>query len=451
MRVDNRPARTRLAGLGSWKYRAFAACWGFALWCVAATSPALAINLNLPEHADAPVKQTKVIPYAFFNASTGAAAAAAVVATGLLQPQTTTVANGFVSANDSQNLFVAMMDLRVPGSERFFVDTQFMYGNWGETDSYQDGNPGFPLGGAGGNDSHGDNFIEVDGDDLHYRVKLRYLLPLGHGAGEPIHTFRTRNGLLVPGTEAGGKGFNPFRSGRTTLELEWFYRDQSFEDEFDTNFDNITSGLKFIAEYDNTDWYAHPSTGNRTRVSFARDWGLEAESNTWSAVQLQFSSFFSLPHDANVRQRVLALDFWMSDVPTWNSSSTRNGQETFHRAPLFEGSTLGGLDRQRGFFQNRFHDRSAVNYAAEFRQMPVSNPFTRIPLIKRLNIPWWEWIVFAEVGRVAEKPAFSTLHKDMKVSAGAGVRMLVEGLVIRLDVAGSEEGGEVQMFFGHTF
>jgi len=39
----------------------------------------------------------------------------------------------------------------------------------------------------------------------------------------------------------------------------------------------------------------------------------------------------------------------------------------------------------------------------------------------------------------------------MKISGGVGIRLLVEGLVIRLDVAGSGEGGEVQMFFGQTF
>ncbi len=52
---------------------------------------------------------------------------------------------------------------------------------------------------------------------------------------------------------------------------------------------------------------------------------------------------------------------------------------------------------------------------------------------------------------VSDKWAFDDLHKHMKISAGAGVRLSVAGLVIRLDVAGSDEGGEVQMFFGHTF
>ncbi len=39
----------------------------------------------------------------------------------------------------------------------------------------------------------------------------------------------------------------------------------------------------------------------------------------------------------------------------------------------------------------------------------------------------------------------------MKYSLGAGVRLLVEGAVIRVDVAVSEEDIGVQMFVNHTF
>lgn len=39
----------------------------------------------------------------------------------------------------------------------------------------------------------------------------------------------------------------------------------------------------------------------------------------------------------------------------------------------------------------------------------------------------------------------------MKFSFGGGVRISVEGLIIRVDLAASREGGEVQMFIGHAF
>jgi len=39
----------------------------------------------------------------------------------------------------------------------------------------------------------------------------------------------------------------------------------------------------------------------------------------------------------------------------------------------------------------------------------------------------------------------------MKWSVGAGLRLLVEALVVRLDYAVSDEQSEVQMFIGQTF
>jgi hypothetical protein len=141
----------------------------------------------------------------------------------------------------------------------------------------------------------------------------------------------------------------------------------------------------------------------------------------------------------------------MSDIPTWNSSHAGDdGERIFHRAPLFEGSTLGGLDRQRGFPADRFHDRAAINYALEYRYVPRWNPFPKIPLVNKLRIPWLQWVALLEVGRVASDWSLSGLHQSMKVSAGVGARAFVEGLVIRVDLVASEEGGEVQMFFTHA-
>jgi len=74
-----------------------------------------------------------------------------------------------------------------------------------------------------------------------------------------------------------------------------------------------------------------------------------------------------------------------------------------------------------------------------------------IPLINNLYIPWWQWVAYVEVGRVADNWSVSDLHKDMKVSVGGGIRALVSGLIIRVDAGVSDEGGEIQMFFNHPF
>lgn len=396
---------------------------------------------------------SQFIPYGFYNADTGAAVATVWLGKGYIQDQVLTVANLWAGANGSYQAFWANSDVLLPFSNRLFIDSVFMYTNWDEVDTYQDGNPKFPDEVAGSNDSDQDNFVTAQGDDLFGSVTLRYLFPIGDGRGDPIHTFRLENGLPMAGSEAGGRSWNPVESGRTTLEFRPFYRNQDFE-EADSGepFQSETAGVKLSLEYNNTDWYNNPSRGTIQRLTVARDWGLLDDSSTWTAIQFRHSQFFNLGETAKARQRVLALDAWTSDVPTWNSSHTGdNGEEVFHRAPLFEGSTLGGLERQRAYSSYRFHDRSAVNYSAEYRYMPKWNPFPQIPLINTLHIPWWQWVGFLEVGRVADNWSFSDLHKKMKVSAGGSVRAMVYELVIRVDLGFSEEGSEIQMFFNHPF
>ena len=409
------------------------------------------VESNLP--ATDSSSSSQLIPYGFFNSDVGGAVAAAWISKGVLQEQASTVANVWVGSEGAYQLFLSNNNIQLPFSDRLFVDSVFMYSNWEEVDSYQNGNPNFPNEIAGSNDSDEDNSVSATGEDLFGYISLRYLLPIGDGRGDPIHTFKLSDGLLMSGFEAGGGPWNPLKSGRTTLELRPFYRDQDFEsDDTGEPFRNKTSGVKFILEYDNTDWYNNPTRGSRQELTIARDWGALDESPTWTAIQFRHSQFFNLGETKKARQRVLALDFWTSDLPTWNSSHTdKNGREIFHRAPLFEGSTLGGLLRQRAYANDRFHDRSAINYSLEYRYTPRWNPMPEIPLINKLYIPWWQWVAYVEVGRVADNWSVSDLHKDMKVSVGGGIRALVSGLIIRVDAGVSDEGGEIQMFFNHPF
>lgn len=257
--------------------------------------------------------------------------------------------------------------------------------------------------------------------------------------------------MLVKGYEAGGGNWDPLSTGRTRIALQPFYRRQDFSDEDNLPFESITSGLKFELEYDNTDWYVNPSIGSKTSLSLSRDWGVEEDSSTWTSIQFEYRKFINLGETENARQRVIAFNFWTSDVPTWNSFHYKNGEKIYHHAPLFEGSTLGGLDRQRGYSTNRFYDCSAINYSAEYRYTPSYNPFTNMPLIRKLSIPYWQIVTFAEVGSAAGNWHITDLDHTMKTSIGTGVRLSVAGLIIRADVAASDEGAEVQMFFGQSF
>ena len=149
---------------------------------------------------------------------------------------------------------------------------------------------------------------------------------------------------------------------------------------------------------------------------------------------------------------MFAFDFWTSHSPSWNSTRTGNdGESIYQRPPLFEGSTLGGLERQRGFPSYRFHDRSALNYTLEYRHVPRWNPLTELPILNKLYIPWWQWVAFAEVGRVHDQYELDELHSNMKMTLGGSIRALVYELVVRADFGITQEGAEVQMFFNHPF
>ena len=43
------------------------------------------------------------------------------------------------------------------------------------------------------------------------------------------------------------------------------------------------------------------------------------------------------------------------------------------------------------------------------------------------------------------------LHSDMQWDAGVGIRAMAKSLIIRIDLAVSDEGTGVQMMVGHAF
>ena len=106
----------------------------------------------------------------------------------------------------------------------------------------------------------------------------------------------------------------------------------------------------------------------------------------------------------------------------------------------------------RAYPSQRFNDKAAIYYAAELRMIPWWNPFDRWPWIqKHLEIAWWQWAPFVEVGRVAPSWNLEALHSDMKWDVGFGVRAMAKGLVVRIDTAVSEEGFGVQMMVSQPF
>ncbi len=83
---------------------------------------------------------------------------------------------------------------------------------------------------------------------------------------------------------------------------------------------------------------------------------------------------------------------------------------------------------------------------------PKWNPLAEISWLQRyLEIAWWQWVPFVEVGQVAPSWSVDELHSDMKWDVGFGVRAMAIGLVVRIDTAVSDEGLRVQMMVSQPF
>ena len=392
-------------------------------------------------------KQTLSLPYGFYNEKFGLAAAYVYGVTGYPQKQSLLLATAMVGTRTAAMGFLLGRDIRLPISERLFLDPIVSMGYFGENESYSDGNVDFPDERAGSNDSDEDNFIEGEGWDNLYRLRFKYLLPIGHSQEQIINTIVLDRGLLVSGA-TGGESWNPFASGRTYLEFAPFYRWQQLDTD-EQKVDLKTNGVDFSLFWDNRDFSLNPSAGNGLRLSVSRDFGWFDSSNSWTAIQGEFDTYFSMGSSDWFRQRVIALDFWTAYSPSWNEKE--NG-DIDNRPPAYAGATLGGLWKLRGYPSQRFSDKAAIYYGAEYRAIPRWNPFEDWPwLQEHLGVQWLQVVPFVEVGRVAPHWTISRLHSDVKWDAGLGIRAFLKGLTVRIDTAVSAEAVGIQMMVSQPF
>ncbi|UCD56923.1 MAG: BamA/TamA family outer membrane protein, partial [Candidatus Hydrogenedentota bacterium] len=409
--------------------------WLAVLLCVCSSGLAHAQGGTIDPRDETQVEKL-LIPYAFYNDYFEAAGGIAFSILGFPQRQMGLVGTVIAGSNGSVSGYLLGRDIQLPVGERLFLDFNLAVGSFEKLEIYTNGNPDFPDEDAGSNDSDKDNFIEGDGDDYFAEFIFKYLLPIGHAREEVIGTYVLDRGLLASGA-TGAESWNPLESGRTYIEVKPFYRRQSVDGDF---IDEVqeTNGFEFAVSHDNTDFPANPSRGSSKRIAITRDRGWHGSSDRWTAVEGEFSKYFSLGPSEKLRQRVIALNMW-----TVNALSGE--------PPSFAGATLGGLFRMRGFPAARFNDQAAIYYAAELRLIPEWNPLAEISFLEFLEIDWIQLVPFVEVGRVARGWNISELHSDMKWDAGFGLRLMAKRLVLRADAAASEEGFGVQMMVGHPF
>ena len=396
-----------------------------------ARAQAMFSDVNRP---DEPTEAFLALPYIFSSESTEFGGGVGIATLGYGQETLAITATAFGSVNGSAGAIFVNRNLRLGSQSRFFVDSNFLFGYYGRIKSYVDGNPNFPDERAGSNESSQLNFIEHPGHDHIAEIRFKYLLPIGHARDTIVHHYFLDHGLLAK-NPSGGTSWDPFESGRTTLSITPFYRRMDVGSATGVDKQD-SSGLEFQLERNNTDLPINPRTGSYQRFSFFRDGEVLGSEGTWSKFEIQWGKFVPLGESGWFRDQVLAFDIFTSDIPTWDDGN---------RPPHFNASTLGGYFRLRGYPSLRFHDRSAVHYSAEYRVIPRWNA------LEGVGFEWWQFSLFADVGRVAPSYNFRELHSNMRYNIGLGIRGLADYLVLRADLAYGDEGLEIQLMAGHPW
>ena len=394
------------------------------------------------------------LPFALYSEIFGWAVGGFVGVQGLSQKNMSLYAGGLISTNGTKYGFIQIREFYLPFFPRLYIAPDILGGYFGVLNVYKDP-PTTSYENdsklrAGSNESDQNDYMEVSGNDQWYELKFRFLLPIGHGKDEVFFSPKLKNGILESG-EMGGTHWNPFVSGRTFIDIKPFYRKRvAF----------ATNGIEFALTRENTDYYVNPTRGSFQKFAFRRDFGWLDTMAPWSVVETDLRWYLPLHEifsDKNSLPKVLAIDFWTVNTLTWDSydiigtDTDGNSIKQYHRPPPYTGAYLGGRYRLRAFYEGRFNDRAAIYYGVEYRQIIGWNPFDLWSVTEKLNVHWLQLAAFAELGRVAPEWNISTLHTDMKWSAGAGLRIFMNNLILRIDGAFSKEGFFTQMYVDQAF
>ncbi|APX04971.1 BamA/TamA family outer membrane protein [Vibrio campbellii] len=389
---------------------------------------AFSASLFLSPQIVAKEKDSAFVPFYFSTETLGSTVGLAGVAKGVGQPQAALFGMGLYSEKDSYVGFLSAFNYAL--SSNLLFSTQMYQARFNDNPYY--------LGEQGSNSSSTEDKTVTNGDEENYKLEFKYLLPWGNvrehgllGAFQPV-----RDVSFASPVDSGVSSiiFTPFYSSR---ELD-IYNEKKEE----------ATGFRLTFDWDNRDSVRNTTRGSHT--SFDLTTGAESlqSEDLWLKWEFQNSQYYSLgPLGDWFDQQVLAFDFYTADTPTWNKCDGA----VCARPPEQEQARLGGLYRLRGYTAGRYHGRSAIHYSAEYRVLPDWQPLDDIPLINYYDLPWWQWVAFAEVGRVADDYDLKTLHEDMKWNVGGAVRFQVEGIVVRAEMAKGADEGTFRVMINQPF
>ncbi|WP_299805951.1 hypothetical protein [uncultured Shewanella sp.] len=366
------------------------------------------------------------VPFAFSSESLSTAFGGAGVLKHAGQIQSSILGIGVYSTNNSWVSYLRFNDYQIPTLDQWLFSIETYNARFKEGVYYVPNQA----------DINGDSERVVTlGDESFTKFHARYVLPIGRGSqGAARSLGRARTDI----------SWNPLESGVTSVKFSPFTQSRELEGfEF---LEDEAKGLAVELEWDNRDNGKNSTQGGQTSFKVTRDFG-SGSRNSWTTWEFDQSTFVSIDSNEWFGQQILAFNFYLADTPTWTSGSDDN----LHQPPSFAGVSLGGFERLRGYSSKRFTGRSAVLYSAEYRVQPRWQPLQEWPVFNLYDIPWWQWVAFAEAGQVSDEFSASALHDDLKWSAGIGARFEVESVVVRAELAFSEESNQFWIMVNQPF
>ncbi|MCW8863650.1 MAG: outer membrane protein assembly factor [Colwellia sp.] len=419
---------------------------------VVVAKPSANVKIKVERVGDSLANKAIVLPYFFSTQDLGFVLGAAVRKKSESQPYMSYGATAFAGA-DAKAIALGMWNYRLESSERLFFSSIGMLGDYPLLRAHAPPpNKYIPadVPRPGSNDSSANDFFASEGLNNWWDIKAEYVLPIGNAKKNPIQTYKISGGLLYEPPEEVAS-WNPLENGTSVVVLRQFNRYQHYKTE-NGGFDGSVHALELGIYHNNTDFPSNPSQGSSQYFSASYNVDLFKSTNDWSFLEFEASKYFSFGESDYFKQRILAMNMWAGYSPSWDVVFDGEGNsKVIDNPPFLEGASLGGMNRMRGYRQNRFHDKAAIYAAAEYRMTLDYNPLANLDWIKFLKIDRIQTVLFVEGGRVAPTFNSNVLFSDWKVDVGGSVRLILSGFVVRFDLAKSDEGTNMWLMFGHPF
>ncbi|MEN8188720.1 MAG: BamA/TamA family outer membrane protein [Thermodesulfobacteriota bacterium] len=396
-------------------------------------------------------KEFLILPFGFSSETMGPTFGVGGGSKGYIQDQLLMGGAVYGGTEETVGAVLALYDYRPRWADQFFFSIIGSVGHYPKQRAYADPVYTEDKGPRSGtNDSDFENYMESEGTDNWWEMKLEWVLPMGGARDSSMAAYSLRSGILESGG-SGGSSWNPMESGITTLAIRQYnhYQTAILKDK---KYSQTIHPLEFAVGYNNTDFPSNPSVGSNQYFSFVKDFGWLDSRGEWDFLQFEASKYLSLGASDWARQRVFAFNFWSGHSFSWSEGVNEDGYiERYDAPPHYDGGVLGGFYRMRGYANHRFHDRSVIYSTAEYRYTPRWNPLGQWKLLSFLKVDWMQIVGFVEGGRVAPDYDFDELFSDWKVDGGVGLRFMMAGAIIRFDLGVSDESTNGWLMVGHPF